>query len=278
MAEGTDRYPDGVDLRRLVRRALRPPSSHREGSSAGVGRKTDRSDPADPQLSDHSPEASAGDRGPSGTELRDTVESEPRVEFSETCYGFACHVAHVDGPGGTSFLAIDVDRRTPEVYFDAAAARGRDPISNSRECCSPAHVIDDVLLNPAATRRYLSSRSPSSLRADGGAVQRNGDGPGGTGGDDLTEANPSESPWTERLRRAYYSRCQYLHGDADRARVGAESTRLDEFRRPALHNDRLGQQYGWRMSVTPADRWPDLPLELVIRASHRQVVEALTSG
>lgn len=210
-------------------------------------------------------------RYPTTEEFRETVErivDEP-VRFVETGYGCSCHVTGVDDAGGTSFAAIDVDRRVPQVYFDAAAARGRDAVARTRRRASVAYVIESLLEDSERVADYVAahrvSHAPQVVPDGGTCVETTTR--GGRHDDDVA--------W---LREAVFSRCQYLHGGQREAgrpdRDGRLTDLLGAFERDPLSNDKLGQQFGWRAATRPS-RGPDLALELLLVESHAQVVSAL---
>lgn len=211
---------------------------------------------------------------PTADELRETVErvvDEP-VRFVETGYGYSCHVTDVGESSGTSFVAIDADRTVPQVYFDAAAARGRDRIADAQQCASVAYVIESLLSNPSRVADYVDTHRAgyrTRVVADGGTCVS-------------TTARTGLRPEADTawLREAFLARCQYLHGDRPSGHTGGPrrggriTDLLEEFERDPLSNDKLGQQFGWRVG-TRASRGPDLALELLVLESHEQVVSAL---
>lgn len=209
---------------------------------------------------------------PSAEGIRATVETvaDGPVECTETGYGYSCHVADVDSAAGTTFVAIDANRQVPQVYFDAAAARGRRVVSDAQRGVSFAYVIERLLSGSAIVEEYLRThreRYAAPMVTDGGLQT------GEVSGHPLEDPTTQLQPW---LRAAYHRRCQYLHRRRAERDGGPLTAMLEAFERPPLTNDKLGQQFGWRMAAREAREVPDLALELVVFASHRQVRDALS--
>lgn len=192
------------------------------------------------------------------------------VRAAETGYGYSCHVTDVESTAGTSFVAIDADRTVPEVYFDAAAARGRRVVTDAQRGASFAYVIESLLGDGGLVDDFVSThqgRYAAPMVADGG-TRADGE---ASGMPVPTHSSALES-W---LREEFHDRCQYLHARRASRNGGPLTAMLDAFDRDPLTNDKLGQQFGWRIASPRADRWPDPAIDLVVFASFRQVRDAL---